>query len=157
MQHSIAAVGEVGVSAPPSALSSPPSSSLPSSPSSSVVIAEPAVEQVVADADEKQRVVDGMKPVVALYMGGMGAKEANFHNQVFVRMGYESLAAEVQELYQESLAATDETEAAALLAEAAKEKALVDEECARLRLQSFNLFCILPFFRNNGKMKSMNG
>ncbi|NYD59183.1 F420-dependent oxidoreductase-like protein [Nocardioides marinisabuli] len=55
--------------------------------------------QVVADADEKQRVVDAMKPVVALYMGGMGAKEANFHNQVFVRMGYESLAAEVQELY----------------------------------------------------------
>lgn len=55
--------------------------------------------QVVADAAEKQRVVDGMKPVVALYMGGMGAKEANFHNQVFVRMGYESLAAEVQELY----------------------------------------------------------
>ncbi|GHJ60303.1 LLM class F420-dependent oxidoreductase [Nocardioides sp. OK12] len=55
--------------------------------------------QVVADAEEKQRVVDAMKPVVALYMGGMGAKEANFHNQVFVRMGYESLAAEVQELY----------------------------------------------------------
>ncbi|MEN8705431.1 MAG: LLM class F420-dependent oxidoreductase [Nocardioides marinisabuli] len=55
--------------------------------------------QVVADAEEKQRVVDAMKPVVALYMGGMGAKEANFHNQVFVRMGYESLAAEVQGLY----------------------------------------------------------
>ena len=29
----------------------------------------------------------------------MGAAEANFHNQVFVRMGYEDLAAEVQELY----------------------------------------------------------
>ena len=32
-------------------------------------------------------------------MGGMGAKEANFHNAVFVRMGYEDLAAEVQKLY----------------------------------------------------------
>jgi alkanesulfonate monooxygenase SsuD/methylene tetrahydromethanopterin reductase-like flavin-dependent oxidoreductase (luciferase family) len=32
-------------------------------------------------------------------MGGMGAQEANFHNQVFVRMGYADLAAEVQELY----------------------------------------------------------
>ena len=42
-----------------------------------------------------------MKPSVALYMGGMGAKEANFHKQVFVRMGYEDLADEVQELYLE--------------------------------------------------------
>jgi F420-dependent oxidoreductase-like protein len=55
--------------------------------------------QVVADAAEKQQVVDAMKPFVSLYMGGMGAKEANFHNQVFVRMGYEQLAAEVQKLY----------------------------------------------------------
>ena len=55
--------------------------------------------QVVANAAEKQAVVQSMKPVVALYMGGMGAKEANFHNQVFGRMGYEELAAEVQGLY----------------------------------------------------------
>ena len=40
-----------------------------------------------------------MKPVVSLYMGGMGAKEQNFHKQVFDRMGYEDLAAEVQKLY----------------------------------------------------------
>jgi alkanesulfonate monooxygenase SsuD/methylene tetrahydromethanopterin reductase-like flavin-dependent oxidoreductase (luciferase family) len=32
-------------------------------------------------------------------MGGMGAQEMNFHNQVFVRMGYEALAKEVQELF----------------------------------------------------------
>nr|WP_275693511.1 LLM class flavin-dependent oxidoreductase [Nocardioides sp. TF02-7] len=55
--------------------------------------------QVVADADEKRRVVEAMKPVVALYMGGMGAKEQNFHKQVFERMGYADLAAQVQELY----------------------------------------------------------
>ena len=54
--------------------------------------------QVVADADEKQAVIDAMRPFVALYMGGMGAKDTNFHNQVFVRMGYEDLAAEVQKL-----------------------------------------------------------
>ena len=39
--------------------------------------------QIVADADEKKRVIDGMKPIVALYMGGMGAKDQNFHKQVF--------------------------------------------------------------------------
>jgi F420-dependent oxidoreductase-like protein len=55
--------------------------------------------QVVRDRAEKQRVVEAMKPVVALYMGGMGAKEANFHNQVFQRMGHQELAAEVQRLY----------------------------------------------------------
>ncbi len=55
--------------------------------------------QVVADAAEKDRVVQAMKPTVALYMGGMGAKEQNFHKQVFERMGHEALADEVQELY----------------------------------------------------------
>ncbi|GAB2457905.1 LLM class F420-dependent oxidoreductase [Nocardioides hungaricus] len=55
--------------------------------------------QVVSSAEEKAAVLDAMRPFVSLYMGGMGAKEANFHNQVFVRMGYADLAAEVQRLY----------------------------------------------------------
>ncbi|MCW2790931.1 MAG: oxidoreductase [Nocardioides sp.] len=55
--------------------------------------------QVVADAAEKAAVVDAMKPVIALYMGGMGAKEQNFHKQVFERMGYADVADEVQKLY----------------------------------------------------------
>lgn len=53
--------------------------------------------QIVADAAEKQAVIDSMKPVVALYMGGMGAKDANFHKQVFERMGYEAITDQVQE------------------------------------------------------------
>lgn len=55
--------------------------------------------QVTKGAEETKAVVEAMKPYVALYMGGMGAKEANFHKAVFERMGHESLAAEVQELY----------------------------------------------------------
>jgi F420-dependent oxidoreductase-like protein len=55
--------------------------------------------QVVENAEEKQLVLDAIKPSVSLYMGGMGAKDANFHNAVFVRMGYKDLAAEVQQLY----------------------------------------------------------
>ncbi|CAN5350403.1 LLM class F420-dependent oxidoreductase [soil metagenome] len=55
--------------------------------------------QIVDNAEVKQLVIDAIKPSVSLYMGGMGAAEANFHNQVFVRMGYADLAAEVQELY----------------------------------------------------------
>ena len=55
--------------------------------------------QIVANAEEKRFVVDALKPMISLYMGGMGAESMNFHNQVFVRMGYEALAKEVQELY----------------------------------------------------------
>ncbi|WP_203335836.1 LLM class F420-dependent oxidoreductase [Nocardioides limicola] len=47
----------------------------------------------------RQAVIDAMKPFVSLYMGGMGAKDQNFHKQVFERMGYADLAAQVQELY----------------------------------------------------------
>jgi len=57
--------------------------------------------QIVESAAEKQAVIDGMKPVVALYMGGMGAKEQNFHKMVFERMGYGETADQVQELYLE--------------------------------------------------------
>jgi F420-dependent oxidoreductase-like protein len=49
--------------------------------------------------DDKQSVIDDLKPFASLYMGGMGAKEANFHKQVFERMGYAEVADRVQELY----------------------------------------------------------
>ncbi|WP_408895427.1 LLM class F420-dependent oxidoreductase [Nocardioides sp. R1-1] len=55
--------------------------------------------QVVDGAEQKQAVIDAMKPFVSLYMGGMGAKEQNFHTQVFTRMGYGELAGQVQDLY----------------------------------------------------------
>ena len=55
--------------------------------------------QVVDSAEEKQAVIDFMKPYLSLYMGGMGAKDQNFHKQVFERMGYEKVAQEVQDLY----------------------------------------------------------
>jgi F420-dependent oxidoreductase-like protein len=57
--------------------------------------------QIVSGSEEKQAVIDGMKPIVALYMGGMGAKDQNFHKMVFERMGYEAVAQKVQELYLE--------------------------------------------------------
>jgi F420-dependent oxidoreductase-like protein len=57
------------------------------------------LEFTADDGPAKQAVVDGMKPIVALYMGGMGAKEMNFHHQVFTRMGYGDIADEVQRLF----------------------------------------------------------
>ncbi|WP_106847834.1 LLM class F420-dependent oxidoreductase [Blastococcus sp. Marseille-P5729] len=40
-----------------------------------------------------------LKPAVALYAGGMGAKQVNFHKDVFARMGWGEVVEEVQELY----------------------------------------------------------
>lgn len=39
--------------------------------------------------------------MVALYVGGMGAREKNFYNQLFRRYGYEAEAKEIQDLYLE--------------------------------------------------------
>ena len=55
--------------------------------------------QITTSAAERDAVVTAMKGMVSLYMGGMGAKDANFHKQVFERMGHEALSDEVQRLY----------------------------------------------------------
>ncbi|MBW2421600.1 MAG: LLM class F420-dependent oxidoreductase [Deltaproteobacteria bacterium] len=40
-----------------------------------------------------------MKPIIALYVGGMGHRDKNFHNDMMVRRGYADAAARIQELY----------------------------------------------------------
>jgi F420-dependent oxidoreductase-like protein len=57
-----------------------------------------ATVPVVLD-DDLERAADRVRPELALYVGGMGARGANFHHDVFVRMGYEAVAQRVQELY----------------------------------------------------------
>jgi F420-dependent oxidoreductase-like protein len=49
--------------------------------------------------DEVQACRDMIKPMVALYVGGMGARGRNFYNDLVRRYGYESAALEIQELY----------------------------------------------------------
>jgi len=50
-------------------------------------------------ADDVETAADMYRPVLALYIGGMGAREVNFHNNVFARMGYEGEAKLIQDLY----------------------------------------------------------
>jgi F420-dependent oxidoreductase-like protein len=50
-------------------------------------------------SDDVQAAADTLRPFYALYFGGMGAKGKNFHANVAIRMGYESMVDEVQELY----------------------------------------------------------
>jgi len=50
-------------------------------------------------ADDVAGALDSLKPHVALYVGGMGARGKNFYNTLVGRYGYEQAAAEIQELY----------------------------------------------------------
>ncbi|MFT7598358.1 MAG: F420-dependent oxidoreductase-like protein [Acidimicrobiales bacterium] len=49
--------------------------------------------------DDIEAAADMVRPMLALYAGGMGAKEANFHLDVFSRMGYEAECQKIQDLY----------------------------------------------------------
>ena len=51
--------------------------------------------------DDVEQAADTLRPMYALYFGGMGARDANFHHQVIVRMGYEAEARKFQDLYLE--------------------------------------------------------
>jgi F420-dependent oxidoreductase-like protein len=53
----------------------------------------------VAIGDDVKALLAVQKPNLALYMGGMGAKEKNFHNEMAVKYGYGEAAAKIQELY----------------------------------------------------------
>jgi F420-dependent oxidoreductase-like protein len=49
--------------------------------------------------DDTEGATDALRPMYALYFGGMGAKSANFHANVPIRMGYEAEVRKIQELY----------------------------------------------------------
>jgi F420-dependent oxidoreductase-like protein len=49
--------------------------------------------------DDVEAAADTLRPMYALYFGGMGARSANFHANVAIRMGYEQDVARVQQLY----------------------------------------------------------
>ncbi len=68
--------------------------------------------------DDIDRARDVMRPFIALYVGGMGARGRNFYNDLVCRYGYEAAAKTIQDLY---LAGKKEEAAAAV------PDALVDE------------------------------
>jgi alkanesulfonate monooxygenase SsuD/methylene tetrahydromethanopterin reductase-like flavin-dependent oxidoreductase (luciferase family) len=57
----------------------------------------PMVSVVVGDDVAACRAV--VRPRLALYMGGMGARGRNFYNDVARRYGYEDAARTIQDLY----------------------------------------------------------
>jgi alkanesulfonate monooxygenase SsuD/methylene tetrahydromethanopterin reductase-like flavin-dependent oxidoreductase (luciferase family) len=57
----------------------------------------PLVPVVVADDVSAAR--DFLRPLLALYVGGMGARGQNFYNRLACRYGFEAEAAAIQDLY----------------------------------------------------------
>jgi hypothetical protein len=53
---------------------------------------------VVVD-DSLDACYNALRPMLALYIGGMGARNKNFYNDLAARYGYEAAAHEIQELY----------------------------------------------------------
>ncbi len=60
---------------------------------------EVACPVTIVPGDDVEKCANMVRPFLALYAGGMGARGANFHFEVFVRMGYEDVALKVQDLY----------------------------------------------------------
>jgi F420-dependent oxidoreductase-like protein len=58
----------------------------------------PAFVPIVLD-DDVEAAADKVRPAIALYIGGMGARTANFHADHFGRLGYEAEVATIQELF----------------------------------------------------------
>jgi F420-dependent oxidoreductase-like protein len=84
--------------------------------------------------DDVEQAADFLRPMYALYFGGMGARGANFHFDVAVRLGYEAEATKIQDLYldgkkDEAAAAvpTRLVEEVALIGSADKIRADLDE------------------------------
>jgi F420-dependent oxidoreductase-like protein len=49
--------------------------------------------------DNVDAAADWIRPLLALYIGGMGARTQNFHRDVFVRMGFGDVCDQITELY----------------------------------------------------------
>ena len=57
----------------------------------------PSVNTYVSEDREAARNL--MRPVLALYVGGMGSRKQNFYNQLVRRYGFEDAAVKIQDLY----------------------------------------------------------
>ncbi|GAB3390368.1 LLM class F420-dependent oxidoreductase [Amycolatopsis echigonensis] len=86
--------------------------------------------------DGAEQHLDAVKPQLALYIGGMGARGKNFYNDLACRYGYEGAAAEIQDHY---LAGRRDAAVAAVPDELARAVSLIGtEDEVREQLDAFS-------------------
>lgn len=89
----------------------------------------------IGEGEDTRKLADFTRPMIALYVGGMGAKGKNFYNTVAQRYGYEEAAEKIQDLY---LAGKKEEAAAAVPDEFVELTNLVGPESyVRERVEAF--------------------
>jgi F420-dependent oxidoreductase-like protein len=99
--------------------------------------------------EDADKCADFVRPFLALYAGGMGARGANFHFEVFARMGYEDVALKVQDLY---LAGKKQEAAAAIPLKMVEDVALVGPpDKIRAELDMWRETCITTFLVSGPK------
>ncbi|MFV9427045.1 LLM class F420-dependent oxidoreductase [Rhodococcus pyridinivorans] len=82
-------------------------------------------QTALAIGDDVDHMLDWVRPMVALYVGGMGAKGKNFYNDLAIRYGYAKEAETIQELY---LAGKKEEAAAAVPVDLLRSISLIGSE-----------------------------
>jgi len=86
--------------------------------------------------DDVAGVLDGMRPLTAMYVGGMGSATHNFHRDAMARRGFPDEAARIQELW---LAGRKDEAVAAVPDEYLEQTALLgDEQRIRRRWASWS-------------------
>jgi F420-dependent oxidoreductase-like protein len=89
----------------------------------------------IAVGDDVTGLRDLARPMLALYIGGMGARGRNFYNDLVRRYGYEAEAATIQDLY---LAGRKDEAAAAVPAELLERSSLIGPEgYVRERIEAY--------------------
>lgn len=53
--------------------------------------------------DDVRSALDSLKPMIALYVGGMGHKDKNFHKEMMIRRGFPEAAERIQALFLDGL------------------------------------------------------
>jgi len=102
-----------------------------------------AATVMIIPGESAEQCADFVRPFLALYAGGMGARGANFHFEVFARMGYEDVALKVQDLY---LAGKKQEAAAAIPLAMVEDVALVGPpDKIRAELDRWRETCITTF------------
>ena len=102
---------------------------------------------MVAIGDGLEGLRDAARPMVALYVGGMGARGQNFYNALARRYGYEAEAERIQDLY---LSGDKEAAAAAVPADLLEKTSLVGpegyvrERMAAMKEAGVTVLSILP-------------
>ncbi len=103
--------------------------------------------------DDLDAARDAMRPMIALYVGGMGSRRQNFYNELVSRYGFEKEAASVQEHY---LSGRPDAAAAALPAELIDTLSLcgpagrVRERLAAFREAGVTILLTIPVARDTG-------